>query len=149
MFSVYLDWFHGFTMSFLFGVLFFVILIFLGLMFNFYIFKSNKIEYHFSEFLCSVLPSVILLIQIIPSLRLLYYYGLIGFDRALTVKVVGNQWYWSYNYSDIGLDFDSYIKLDDQLLLGEYRLLEVDNRCVLPLGVDIRFCVTSSDVIHS
>lgn len=86
----------------------------------------------------------------VPSLSLLYYYGLIGLDRALTVKVVGHQWYWSYEYRDIqGLEFDSYMKTVDSLELGEPRLLEVDNRCVLPQGVNIRFCITSADVIHA
>ena len=116
---------------------------------NFY-FKSKKIEYQMGEFLCSVLPTLILLMQMIPSLRLLYYYGLMNLDRNLTVKVVGHQWYWSYEYRDIpGLEFDSYMKSLDQLELGEPRLLEVDNRCVLPCDTNIRFCITSGDVIHS
>ena len=56
----------------------------------------------------------------------------------------------SYEYGDIpGLEFDSYMKSLDQLSLGEPRLLEVDNRCVLPCDVNIRFCITSADVIHS
>ncbi|KAK6039448.1 cytochrome C oxidase subunit II, periplasmic domain protein [Cooperia oncophora] len=79
---------------------------------------------------------------IVPSLSLLYYYGLINLDRNLTVKVVGHH--------DIpGLEFDSYIKSLDQLNVGEPRLLEVDNRCVVPCNTNIRFCITSADVIHS
>lgn len=70
--------------------------------------------------------------------------------RDLSVKVVGHQWYWSYDYRDFeGLDFDSYIKPLDSLFLGDSRVLEVDNRCVLPIGLNLRFCITSSDVIHS
>lgn len=100
--------------------------------------------------MCSVFPTLILVFQILPSIGLLYFYGLIDLDRSLTVKVVGHQWYWSYDYSDIdGLEFDSYIKSIDSLNLGESRLLEVDNRCIVPSDVNIRFCITSADVIHS
>lgn len=86
----------------------------------------------------------------VPSLSLLYYYGLINLDRSLTVKVTGHQWYWRYEFRDIpGLEFDSYIKSLDQLNFGEPRLLEVDNRCVVPCDTNIRFCITSADVIHA
>ncbi len=86
----------------------------------------------------------------VPSLSLLYYYGLMNLDRNLTVKVTGHQWYWSYEYRDIpGLEFDSYIKSLDRLNLGEPRLLEVDNRVVVPCDTNIRFCITSADVIHA
>lgn len=88
--------------------------------------------------------------QMFPSLRLLYYYGLIRIDSNFTVKVIGHQWYWSYEYRDIsGLEFDSYIKLVDSLNYGDLRLLDVDNRCVLPQDINIRFCITSADVIHA
>nr|YP_003434132.1 cytochrome c oxidase subunit II [Chabertia ovina]ACX85214.1 cytochrome c oxidase subunit II [Chabertia ovina]AHA52609.1 cytochrome c oxidase subunit 2 [Chabertia ovina] len=150
VFSSYMDWFHSFNCSLLLGVLVFVVLLFLYLMMNNYYFKSKKIEYQFGELLCSVFPTLILLMQMIPSLSLLYYYGLMNLDSNLTVKVTGHQWYWSYEFSDIpGLEFDSYMKSLDQLNLGEPRLLEVDNRCVVPCDTNIRFCITSADVIHS
>lgn len=145
-----MDWFHGFNCSLLFGVLVFVIILFVYLIFRNFYFKRKKIEYQFGEILCRVFPTLILLIQIVPSLRLLYYYGLINLDRNLTVKVTGHQWYWRYEYRDIpGLEFDSYIKSLDTLELGEPRLLEVDNRCVVPCDTNIRFCITSADVIHA
>nr|YP_009024219.1 cytochrome c oxidase subunit II [Oesophagostomum asperum]AGL61161.1 cytochrome c oxidase subunit 2 [Oesophagostomum asperum] len=150
MFSSYMDWFHSFNCSLLLGVLVFVVLLFLYLMFNNFYFKSKKIEYQFGELLCSVFPTLILLMQMVPSLSLLYYYGLMNLGSNLTVKVTGHQWYWSYEFSDIpGLEFDSYMKSLDQLNLGEPRLLEVDNRCVVPCDTNIRFCITSADVIHS
>lgn len=115
-----------------------------------FFFKSKKIEYQFGELLCRVFPTFILLFQMVPSLSLLYYYGLISLDRNLTIKVTGHQWYWSYEYRDLpGLEFDSYIKSLDQLEFGEPRLLEVDNRCMLPVDTNIRFCITSADVIHA
>jgi len=150
LFSSYIDWFHNFNCRLLFGVLTFVTLIFLYLMVNFFLFKGKKIEYQFSELLCRIFPTMILVLQIVPSLGLLYYYGLMNLDRGLTVKITGHQWYWSYEYRDIpGLEFDSYIKSLDQLNLGDIRLLDVDNRCVLPFGVNVRFCITSADVIHA
>lgn len=100
--------------------------------------------------MCRVFPTIILLIQIVPSLSLLYYYGLINLDRQITVKVTGHQWYWSYEFGDVpGLEFDSYIKSLDSLEYGEPRLLEVDNRCVVPRNTNIRFCISSADVIHA
>nr|ARV88375.1 cytochrome c oxidase subunit II [Caenorhabditis sp. 38 MB-2015] len=150
LFASYMDWFHSFNCSLLLGVLIFVTLLFGYLIFSKFYFKSKKIEYQFGELLCSVFPTVILLMQMVPSLSLLYYYGLMNLDSNLTIKVTGHQWYWSYEYSDIpGLEFDSYMKSLDQLNLGEPRLLEVDNRCVIPCDTNIRFCITSADVIHA
>nr|AGN72550.1 cytochrome c oxidase subunit II [Ascaris sp. gibbon-gA] len=150
LFSSYMDWFYNFNCSLLFGVLSFVSTMFVYLLLSSFYFKSKKIEYQFGELLCSVFPTLILVMQMVPSLSLLYYYGLMNLDSSLTVKVTGHQWYWSYEFSDIpGLEFDSYMKSLDQLELGEPRLLEVDNRCVVPCDVNIRFCITSGDVIHS
>jgi len=77
-------------------------------------------------------------------------------DPALTLKVVGHQWYWSYEFSDYvtldggeNLDFDSYMLALGDLTLGNLRLLEVDNRVVLPINTHIRIIVTAADVLHS
>jgi cytochrome c oxidase subunit 2 len=148
-FSYYIDDFHNFNCSLLVGVLFFVILVFLFLILNSSLFKSFNLEYQFGELLCRIFPTLILLFQMVPSLSLLYYYGLINLDRDLTVKVVGHQWYWRYEISNLDLEFDSYMKSLDLLELGDQRLLEVDNRCVVPLDFNVRFCITSADVIHS
>nr|YP_003433804.1 cytochrome c oxidase subunit II [Metastrongylus pudendotectus]ACX85130.1 cytochrome c oxidase subunit II [Metastrongylus pudendotectus] len=150
LFSSYMDWFHGFNCSLLFGVLVFVFCCFFLLISSLFYFKFKKVEYQFGELMCSVFPTFILLVQMFPSLSILYYYGLMSSESGLSVKVTGHQWYWSYEFSDIpGLEFDSYMKSLDQLDLGDPRLLEVDNRCVLPVNTNIRFCITSSDVIHS
>lgn len=86
----------------------------------------------------------------VPSLSLLYFYGIISSDSQLTVKVVGHQWYWRYDFRDVvGLEFDSYIKSLDLLVLGDIRQLDVDCRCVVPGDVGVRFCVSSGDVIHA
>lgn len=72
----------------------------------------------------------------------------------MTVKVAGNQWYWSYEYSDFikedgeAISFDSYMIPESDLEVGQFRLLEVDNRIVVPVDTHIRFIVTGTDVIH-
>jgi heme/copper-type cytochrome/quinol oxidase subunit 2 len=76
-------------------------------------------------------------------------------DPAITLKVIGHQWYWSYEYSDYNtseedtINFDSYMIAEDDLELGQLRLLEVDNRVVLPINTHIRVLITSTDVIHA
>ena len=149
-FSRYMDWFHSFNYSLLLGVLVFVSLLFFFLFNSFSLHKSGGVEYRIGELLCSLFPTFVLLVQMVPSLSLLYYYGLMNVDSYFSVKVVGHQWYWSYDFRDIsGLEFDSYIKSVDLLEVGDLRLLDVDNRCVLPLSLDIRFCISSADVLHA
>ena len=149
-FSSYIDWFHNFNYSLLLGVLIFVSSLFVFLFISRGLYKSFKVEYQLGELFCRILPSLILLVQMVPSLSLLYFYGLINVDSQLSLKVVAHQWYWRYDYRDVrGLEFDSYIKSPDLLVLGDYRLLDVDRRCVVPNGLDIRFCISSADVLHA
>jgi len=85
----------------------------------------------------------------LPSLRLLYLLDEVNYP-VLTVKAVGHQWYWSYEYSDFSdVEFDSYIVSSGDLEVGDYRLLEVDHRMVVPTWCDIRVLVSSADVLHS
>lgn len=76
-------------------------------------------------------------------------------DPAVTVKVVGHQWYWSYEYSDYAtqdgtsINFDSYMIPEGELETGDFRLLEVDNRLVVPVDTHVRVIVTAADVLHS
>ncbi len=105
------------------------------------------------EIIWTSIPSLILIAIAIPSFGLLYAMDDIV-DPEITVKVIGHQWYWSYEYSDYSLthgsiSFDSYMLPEDELSLGQLRLLEVDNSVVLPVGIYVRVNVTASDVIHS
>jgi len=90
-FSYYMDWFHNFNYSLLFGVLVFVVLLFFFLICSGAFFKRTRVEYQWGELLCSIFPRGILLVQMVPSLSLLYFYGLMSSDRQLSVKVVGHQ----------------------------------------------------------
>lgn len=105
------------------------------------------------EIIWTVIPSLILVVVALPSFALLYSIDEI-IDPALTIKVIGYQWYWGYEYNDfetqVGtVKFDSYMVPEDELQLGTLRLLEVDNRIVLPLNTHTRVLVTASDVLHS
>lgn len=106
------------------------------------------------EIVWTVTPSIILMVIAVPSFALLYSIDEV-IDPAVTIKVIGHQWYWSYEYSDYsdlngnGISFDSYMVADDDLQKGQIRLLEVDNRVILPANTHIRALVTATDVIHS
>lgn len=122
---------------------------------------KSKVSSKFShsnllEIIWTIVPAVILVFVAIPSFSLLYSLDELS-QPLITVKVVGHQWYWSYEYSDYlkktstsaALNFDSYMINSNELTFGAFRLLEVDNRLVLPIKTHIRLLVTSSDVIHS
>jgi cytochrome c oxidase subunit 2 len=98
------------------------------------------------EVLWTAVPILILVVVAVPSFKLLYF-----MDRHdnpdMTIKVVGNQWYWSYEYD--GLVFDSLPLPDEDIGPGQARMLSVDNPVVLPVDTNIRVLQTSNDVIHN
>nr|AWB99332.1 cytochrome c oxidase subunit 2 [Anopheles peryassui] len=101
------------------------------------------------EIIWTVLPAIILMFIAFPSLRLLYLMDEIN-TPSITLKSVGHQWYWSYEYSDfLNLEFDSYMIPTNELETNGFRLLDVDNRVVLPMNNQIRILVTATDVLHS
>jgi cytochrome c oxidase subunit II len=101
------------------------------------------------EVLWTVIPVIILVIIAIPSFKLLYYADRAE-DAEMTIKAIGNQWYWSYEYPDDGnFTFDAIMVETEDLQPGQYRLLETDNYVVLPVDTKIRLLITASDVLHS
>jgi cytochrome c oxidase subunit 2 len=101
------------------------------------------------EIIWTVFPALILITIALPSLRLLYLIDEVT-EPALTLKAIGHQWYWRYEYSDFGrIEFDSYMTPENSLQDGDFRLLEVDNRVILPYLTQVRLLVTAADVIHS
>ena len=94
------------------------------------------------------LPVVILVLIAIPSFKLLYYADR-AVDPDMTIKVQAHQWYWSYEYLDQQVAFDSNLIPEADLKPGQLRLLEVDNRLVVPVGKKVQVLITSSDVMHS
>jgi len=120
----------------------------ISLMLNKYTCRS-LVEGQEIETVWTIIPAVILVFLALPSLRLLYLLDEVG-DCGLTVKTIGHQWYWSYEYSDfLSIEFDSYIIPTNELEPGDFRLLDVDHRVVLPTQTDVRILITSDDVIHS
>lgn len=113
---------------------------------------SKKYETHGTaiEIIWTVIRGIILIIIALPSFKLLYLIDEIG-SSEITVKVIGKQWYWVYEYSDYEEDksIESYMIPTEELSIGQLRLLEVDNRLVLPIRKNIRLIVTAGDVIHS
>lgn len=103
------------------------------------------------EIVWTIIPAVILVFIASPSLKLLYLMDEVV-SPALTIKAIGHQWYWSYEYSDYQeetLEFDSYMVPTSDLNSGDFRLLEVDNRLVVPINTHVRILVTGADVLHS
>nr|AWB35943.1 cytochrome c oxidase subunit II [Anabarilius liui yalongensis] len=111
---------------------------------NKYILDSQEIE-----IVWTILPAVILVLIALPSLRILYLMDEIN-DPHLTIKAMGHQWYWSYEYTDYeDLGFDSYMVPTQDLTPGQFRLLETDHRMVVPMESPVRVLVSAEDVLHS
>nr|QJH88464.1 Cox2 [Pterocladia lucida] len=106
------------------------------------------------EIIWTVTPAFILLVIAIPSFSLLYAMDEI-ISPAITIKTLGHQWYWSYEYSDYlneqseSIAYDSYMIPEEDLDFGQLRLLEVDNRMVIPINTHVRLIVSAADVLHS
>nr|AAL28029.1 cytochrome oxidase subunit II [Fletcherodrilus sigillatus] len=111
---------------------------------NRYILEAQTIET-----VWTILPALILLTLALPSLRILYITDEVS-SPSITVKTVGHQWYWSYEYTDfMNIEMDSYMIPTTDLTPGDYRLLEVDNRIVVPMQLEVRMLITAADVLHS
>lgn len=98
------------------------------------------------EIIWTIIPGIILLFIAFPSLKLLYLLEETN-KPLLTIKSIGHQWYWKYEYSNFNLEFDSYITNNNEN--NNFRLLDTDNRIVIPFNQIIRILVTAADVIHS
>nr|WAX39118.1 cytochrome c oxidase subunit II [Anaplecta sp. 1 ZQW-2020] len=97
----------------------------------------------------TIAPAIILIFIAVPSLRLLYLMDEIN-NPMVTLKTIGHQWYWSYEYSDFQkVEFDSYMIPQKENKINEFRLLDVDNRATLPMNSFIRMIITAEDVLHS
>lgn len=111
---------------------------------NKYILDSQEIE-----IVWTIVPAIILILIALPSLRILYLMDEIN-DPHITIKALGHQWYWSYEYTDYqNLEFDSYIVQTEDLTPGQFRLLETDHHIVVPIQSPIRVLVTAEDVLHA
>ena len=147
-----LSWFHTLLLWIEGGIVFVVA----GLLaYTFWRFRASKNKVPSTrtshvgiEILWTLIPVLILAVIAVPSFKLLYKMDVVP-KAEMTIKAVGNQWYWTYDYPDHDIHFDSNMIPEAQLKPGQIRLLEVDNRIIVPVETNIRVIVTSADVLHS
>nr|YP_009441697.1 cytochrome c oxidase subunit II [Hydrochus carinatus]AOY39229.1 cytochrome c oxidase subunit 2 [Hydrochus carinatus] len=143
-----LYFFHDHTMMILLMITTLVGYIMMSLFFNKY---NNRflLEGQTIELIWTILPAVTLIFIALPSLKLLYLLDEIN-NPLISIKSIGHQWYWSYEYTDFQkIEYDSYMTPSNELNLNSFRLLDVDNRIILPFNSQIRMMVTAADVLHS
>nr|YP_009691998.1 cytochrome c oxidase subunit 2 [Paradyschiria parvula]QEG77633.1 cytochrome c oxidase subunit 2 [Paradyschiria parvula] len=142
-----LIFFHDNTMMILIMITIMVSYLMIQLFFNKFI---NRFLLHgqIIEIIWTILPAIILLFIAFPSLRILYLLDEIN-SPSITLKSIGHQWYWKYEYSDFSIEFDSYMIPSNEMNLYSFRLLDVDNRIIIPMNSQIRMLISSADVIHS
>ena len=145
---------HDFINIILVFIIRFVGYIIVSIVWNSYI-RTSLLESQIIECIWTIIPAVILIQIAMPSLLLLYMLDE-SVDATLTLKVLGHQWYWRYEYTDFWatlsaaqVEFDSYMVPSDELEDRIFRLLDVDNRTVVPFNIHIRMLITSADVLHA
>ena len=108
-------------------------------------FSSRIVADHLVESVWTILPIVVLIFLVYPSIYLLYLVDERRVEFLCTLKVIGHQWYWRYKIDGLfSLDIDSYLDRESAV-----RLIDVDNRVVVPAQEHIRALITSRDVLHS
>nr|WLE67058.1 cytochrome c oxidase subunit II [Aphidius gifuensis]WLE69060.1 cytochrome c oxidase subunit II [Aphidius gifuensis] len=143
-----MTYFHDFIMMILFMIMIFIIYIMSWFFLNKFI-NRQIMHNQLLELIWTLIPMLILVFMAVPSLKILYMVEEI-INPFMTLNILGHQWYWSYEYVDFkNLSFDSFMIQDNFIDLGNYRLLEVDNHLIIPYNMNIRFLVSSVDVIHS
>nr|YP_010736899.1 cytochrome c oxidase subunit II [Pediopsoides anchorides]WEP24773.1 cytochrome c oxidase subunit II [Pediopsoides anchorides] len=111
--------------------------------------NKNMLESQMIELVWTITPAFMLILIALPSLKILYLIEEIN-NPLISIKAIGHQWYWSYEYSDFKkIEFDSYMKPIQELKENEMRLLETDNHMITPFNMMIRLMISSTDVIHS
>nr|QBZ38162.1 cytochrome c oxidase subunit II [Purohita sinica] len=140
-----LIFFHDHTMAIILSITVMIMILINSLMKNKYV-NLNLTEHQMIETYWTILPTMILFMIAIPSLKILYSMEEL-INPSVSIKSIGHQWYWSYEYTDKNFkEYESYMKYDS---LNNFRLLEVDNRMKSPFLTQMRMIFTSTDVLHS
>ncbi|YP_008238909.1 cytochrome c oxidase subunit II (mitochondrion) [Nilaparvata lugens] len=140
-----LTFFHDHTMSIIISITTMIVFLLNSLIYNKLI-DLNINENQVIETWWTILPTIILFFVAIPSLKILYSMEEL-INPTISIKSMGHQWYWSYEYSDkLKKEFDSYMKYSK---ISDFRLIEVDNRMKAPFLTQLRMIFSSSDVLHS
>ena len=109
---------------------------------------SQRSHNTFIEIIWTLVPCLILIVMAVPSFKVLYSQDEIP-SADVTIKAIGYQWYWGYEYPDENIIFDSYMIEDKDLKPGQPRLLSVDNEIVVPVNKVIKVLITANDVLHA
>nr|QJT78399.1 cytochrome c oxidase subunit II [Myzocallis castanicola] len=141
-----LIFFHDHTIFIIFMIMFMISYMMIFIIKNKFI--NIKIsENQLIEIIWTTMPPIILIFIALPSLHLLYLMDEIK-SPIMTIKIFGHQWFWSYEYSDFfNIEFESY--MINNLEKTNFRLIEVDNKTIIPYKFNIRLLISSDDVIHS
>nr|ACY73625.1 cytochrome c oxidase II [Castalius rosimon] len=138
--------FHDHSLIILIMITMLVSYMMLSMFFNKFI-NRFLLEGQMIELIWTILPAITLIFIAMPSLRLLYLLDELN-NPLITIKSIGHQWYWTYEYSDFkNIEFDSY--MINEFNMNNFRLLDVDNRIIIPMNNNIRMLITATDVIHS
>jgi cytochrome c oxidase subunit 2 len=100
------------------------------------------------EVLWTLIPCLILIVMAVPSFKILYKQDTIP-KVDVTIKAVGYQWYWGYEYPDENIIFESYMIKEEDLKENQPRLLTVDNEVVVPVNKVVKVLITANDVLHA
>nr|QBZ38136.1 cytochrome c oxidase subunit II [Muirodelphax atratus] len=140
-----LVYFHDHTMSIITAITILICILLNSLILNKFI-NLNMNEHQMIETWWTIMPTIVLFFIAIPSLKILYSMEEL-INPTISIKSMGHQWYWSYEYSDkLHKEFESYMKYTKK---NDFRLLEVDNKMKAPFLTQIRMIFSSSDVLHS
>nr|WEF74977.1 cytochrome c oxidase subunit II [Amblyomma mixtum] len=139
--------FHDHSMMIIISITIITMYMIMNIMINSFTSRS-MMEGQEIEIIWTIIPAITLIFIAMPSLHLLYLTDEI-FNAQTSIKVIGHQWYWSYEYSDFNKEFDSFLIPETELNNNSFRLLETDNNLMIPFNTMIKFLITSADVIHS
>nr|DBA43743.1 TPA_asm: COX2 [Bombus skorikovi] len=138
--------FHNLTMMMIIMIITLTSFFILDSLFNNFL-NLNLLKNHTIEIIWTLIPALILMIICFPSLKILYYIDEI-LNPFMTIKTMGHQWYWSYEYPEFNnIEFESYMLNYNSN--NQFRLLETDNRLIIPFKIYMRMIISSTDVIHS
>nr|YP_010535820.1 cytochrome c oxidase subunit II [Cerogria janthinipennis]UYB79032.1 cytochrome c oxidase subunit II [Cerogria janthinipennis] len=143
-----LSFFHDHTLLILTLITILVGQMMISLFFNSFVYRY-LLEGQLIELVWTILPALILIFIALPSLKLIYILDEIN-NPMISIKTIGHQWYWSYEYSDFkNIEFDSYMMPVNEMVNWNFRLLDVDNRMIVPFLSKIRMLISAVDVIHA
>nr|YP_009501881.1 cytochrome c oxidase subunit 2 [Arytainilla spartiophila]AWU48846.1 cytochrome c oxidase subunit 2 [Arytainilla spartiophila] len=135
--------FHDYSMLIIFSILSIVSFFMIKMILN-KLTSTKILENQTIELVWTFIPTIILSFIALPSLHLLYLMDELN-NPLLTIKIIGHQWFWSYEYNDFeSIEFDAYMKSS-----CTFRLLEADNSTPIPASCQTRLITSSSDVLHS